>query len=220
MPLPKPDQEHLRRILQAREAAAVDDGYELVIEAALLAIGDGAITPQRANNLIWALETNPTAAAVFPNNVLLSALHKATAGWSDTVEHDLLVFIFTMYSGAEDIDHALWQLDKFPLALFGDLYPAIFDAPPGPICLTGMACDFTGSFPFGPRRRLFEMVGDSGGAATDNIGVADFLFVAESHVEKRVISGAMRDALRHRQRHGTPKIYRERHFPAQEAPAE
>lgn len=216
MPLPKPDKELVRRILRERQTGFwPDDIFTPIQDAALGAIGDGAITPARANNLVWALETNPHLASVFPNNVLLCGLLRVLepGSWTDSSEHDLLVFIFAFYSETQDIEDSLQAMMAEPLPLFGDIYPAIFDTPDAPISLTGKICDFTGSFACGTRRKCFEMAACGGGAASEGGPGTDYLFVAEKHVADRVISGAIRDALRRRRDTGMPKIYAERHFP-------
>lgn len=215
MPLPKPDKELVRKILRERKASAwPDDIFTPIQDAALAAIGDGAITPERANSLAGVLEKNPHLASVFPNNVLLGALLTALepGSWTDASEHDLLVFIFAFYSETQDIEDALRAMMDEPLPLFGDLYPAIFDTPDEAVSLAGKICDFTGAFACGTRRQCFEMVASSGGAASDGGLGTDYLFVAEKHVAGRVISGSIRDALRRRQNMGTPRIYAERHF--------
>src|SRR5690606_7237399 len=138
MPLPKPNPELLRKILSERQPPIYPgDIFTPIQDAALVAIGDGTLTPARANNIIWVLETNPQIAEVFPNNLLLSALLKAVepGGWTPEVEHDLLVFIFLFYSGTQHIEESLWMLMKEPLPLFDDLYPAIYDTPTEPINL-------------------------------------------------------------------------------------
>lgn len=217
MPLPKPDQELLRKILMERQAPIYPgDIFTPIQDAALVAIGDGTLTQARARNIIWVLENHPQIAAVFPNNLLLDALLKAVepGGWTPEVEHDLLVFIFLFYSGTQEIEDSLWVLKKEPLSLFGDLYPAIYDTPTEPINLAGKVCDFTGSFACGPRRKCFEIVAAAGGASSEGGPGTDYLFVAEKHVAGRVVSGAIKNALSLRQQTGLPKIIAERYFPA------
>ena len=217
MPLPKPDKELLRKILKERQAPIYSgDIFTPIQDAALVAIGDGTLTRERAKNIIWVLETNPQISTVFPNNLLLSALLKAVepGGWTVAVEHDLLVFIFLFYSGTQHIEESLWMLMKEPLPLFGDLYPAIYDTPTEPINLDGKVCDFTGSFACGPRRKCFEIVVAAGGASSEGGPGTDYLFVAGKHVEGRVVSGAIKYALSLRQQSGLPKIIAERYFPA------
>lgn len=218
MPLPKPDRTLVDKILRERQARICpDDIFTPVQDAALLAIGDGTITQSRAHNLLWFLETtNPETVLAFPNNILLQGLIKALGpgGWSTAAEHDLLVFIFAFYSGTQDIAEAVQGLMSAPLPLFDDPYAAIFDTPTAPISLNGKICDFTGSFACGPRRRCFEIVAAAGGAASEGGPGTDYLFVAERHIERQVISGAISDAMARRQITGAPKIYAERHFPA------
>lgn len=216
MPLPKPDKELLQKILRERQVSdQPDDIFTLIQDTALVAIGDGSLSAERANNIVWVLETNPQIAAVFPNSVLLNALLKALepGGWAAETEHDLLVFIFLFYSGTQDIEDSLWAVMKEPLPLFGDLYPAIYDTPAEPITLTGKVCDFTGAFACGTRRKCFEMVAAAGGASSEGGPGTDYLFVATKHVEGRVVSGGMRMALGSRQMTGRPLIFTEQHFP-------
>lgn len=69
MPLPKPDKELVNKILRERQTGIrPEDIFSPIQDAALLAIGDGAITLARANNLARVLKTNPDLASVFPNH--------------------------------------------------------------------------------------------------------------------------------------------------------
>lgn len=217
MPLPKPDKALLCKVLSERQKCPPgEDIFRPTQDAALAAIGDGAITRTRAESLLWFLESAPpVTTATFPNNLLLQALRKALEPsiWGSETEHDLLVFIFAMYSETLDVDGAIRSLINDPLPLFPDPYQAIFDSSDEPVSISGKICDFTGAFACGPRRKCFEIVAMAGGAASDGGPCTDYLFVAEKHMAAQVISGAIRDAIGRRLRTGAPKIYAEKHFP-------
>lgn len=217
MPLPKPDTSLIAAILSKREHLRdePEDLFEPIRNATLQAIADGCITPDRAAKLVDALRASEQGRAAFPNNALLRALESALQPgcWTTDAEHDLLLFIFCVYAQPDEIFSEAELALQLSLPLFGDIYPLVFDVPGEPPPLYLKISDFTGSFTCGPRRKCFEIVAKAGGAASEGGRGTDYLFVAEKHVQARVMSGAIVDAAARRLRFGTPKIYAERHFP-------
>lgn len=217
MPLPKPDASLVAAILSKRENRwdEPEDLFEPIRTSALQAIADGCITSDRAAKLVDALRASEQGRATFPNNALLRALESALqpGSWTTDAEHDLLVFIFCVYAQPDEIYSVPELALQLSLPLFGDIYPLVFDEPGEPIPLYLKISDFTGSFACGPRRKCFEIVAKAGGAASEGGRGTDYLFVAEKHVQSRVMSGAMVDAAARRLRFGVPRIYAERHFP-------
>lgn len=223
MPLPRPDKQLLASIISKRENRWDDepDLFTRIQSAAIQAIADGSLNAESAQLLAEAINSEPIAREIFPNNVLLAALQQALkpGGWNAESEHDLLVFIFCIYSGASDLEDALEEVLVSPLPLFGDLHPALFDQPTEPVSLNGKICDFTGAFACGSRRKCFDLVADAGGAASEGGRHTDYLFVAEKHIAASTISSAIRLAAARRLRFGKPLILPESYFPARAAVA-
>jgi hypothetical protein len=67
------------------------------------AVSDGYITSERAITLLKYLQTNPSVARIYPNNVLNRLLLESceSGGWSSDFEHDLLHLIYSLYLGYE-----------------------------------------------------------------------------------------------------------------------
>jgi len=167
--------------------------------------------------LAAALRVSEQGRTFFPNNALLLAVEAALQPgcWTAEAEHDLLLFIFCVYAQPDGYSEAERAL-QLSLPLFGDIYPLLFNEPAEPLPLYLKICDFTGSFACGPRRKCFDIVAKAGGAASEGGRGTDYLFVAEKHVQARIMSSAMINAAARRLRFGTPKIYAERHFPVPE----
>lgn len=217
MSLPKPDKEAIKRIRKARSLWLADDDNlsDPVRDAVLIAIGDGYISRVKADSLQRWLEAHPHIAALYPNSALMTALAKGLepGQWTPDVEHDLLAFIGAFYLEAESIRDTAYDLLKNPSALFGDLYSAMFDVPAEPLILADHICAFTGPFVGRTRRNCFEQMLAVGGAPSAVSYYTDYLFVAEAHIQNRVLSSSMLEGISQKMRNGRIKILRESQFP-------
>ncbi|MDP2244016.1 hypothetical protein [Pseudomonas sp.] len=221
MSLPKPDKEAIKRIRKARNLWLDDDNlFDPVRDAVLIAIGDGSISRVSADALHWWLEANPRIAALYPNSALMTALAKGLepGQWTPEVEHDLLVFIGAFYLDTESIRDTAYDLLKNPPSLFGDLYSAMFGVQAEPLILTDHICALTGPFVGRTRRNCFEQILAAGGAPSGVSYYTDYLFVADAHIQNRVLSSSMLEGIAQQMRNGRIKILSESQFPPPSAP--
>jgi hypothetical protein len=106
MPTAKPDQREVNELRKRRGITYVDPvsrHFAPLYEACREATEGGYITEKRAIYLLQHLRSQPSVAAIYPNNVLIEILTESTApgNWSLDVEHDLLHTIFSFYLGYE-----------------------------------------------------------------------------------------------------------------------
>jgi hypothetical protein len=214
MAFPKPDNQEISAICQARGIVYPENIFEPVSEAARTALSDGFIDRSKALNLLSWLEKQTDIALVFPNKQLLAGLKTVTFSkeWSPEIEHDLVHFISSIYFSKSTLDENLYQLIEKPPQLFGDLYSAIFDDTSDPIPLKLRLAAFTGPFKLGSRKDCFEQIRRCGGAPTNVLSTTDYLFVSQDHISNRVLSSSMVDAICVRMLFGKIKIYRESLF--------
>lgn len=201
-----------------REPAKTIDDYldhyrtldELVDHEFEKAIEGGYIDQARAADLANWLDKHPLITALYPYRQLRQALAIATVegGWSDEVERGLLQFFAALPDA--------FELVQLPEELFGDMYAAIFDKPTEPIALAGRSVEVTGPCLVGSHNAMYRIAELLGGGHNNNYLQFGYLFVADSHIEARIVSSKIASAVASRMRYGGPLILSEEYFPTSE----
>ncbi len=216
MPTAKPDTNEVYSVLRARPQEEQDENpiYEETRSAVQRAVGEGFLTLNAAIALRDWFESHPELTTSTPGTGTLRALRLMTApnGWTSEAERDLLRYLTAHYLECDETDalHAVQDLYATPHPLFSDLYADIFDQAPESFDIAGKLVAFTGSFAYGSRRVCFDAARSKQATPSEVRQFTDFLFVADKHVQSRVMSSKIFMAVVCRTRGGRPRIYTEK----------
>lgn len=178
------------------------------------AIEGGFINLTRCAELGAWFEVNPLIAALAPYPCLIGALKKCahTGHWNNDTELAMLRFI-AVFGPNRDSYYTENQLNQLPVELFGDVYLGIFDHPDTSIDLQGQTIEVTGPCLIGSHNVLYKAAEVFGGKRARGVMRSGYLFVAQSHIDSRIISSKIMEAVHMRLKYGKLKIVSEEYFP-------
>ena len=214
MPSAKPSSSEIAALRKKRRLY-FDDEYQQACGLARSALMDGALDLERLVRLGQQLAGLGTLSDSWPANALIAATQAmGAAGTISEADQAALLSLmgnFYLLQGEEADGAASFLAERH--ALFGDLYACILDRPVVPD-ITDKFVAFTGPCSAGSRRACFDMVRARGGVPSDVTWYTDYLFVSEQHLEARVISSKMLDAVAVRARFGRIRVLPDSAFPA------
>lgn len=171
---------------------------------------DGYVNAAKTIKLIEQLDALPMA-KVFPTNVFLIGLKKATEDWSPDAENEILKTTLALYT--EDHDPFLFEtVLTTESTLFGDWFSALLDEYDGHTIAPDSLFSFTGGFDGMTRSQCYEKSRQLGGCPAYNMRLCDYAVIANKTIEQRVLSNTFTDAIVSRMKYGHLKIYSESDF--------
>lgn len=179
------------------------------------AVEGGYINQKRAYQLATWLNEHPLLCAIYPYSPLRTALGKVVEpdGWNSEAEQALLRFIVA-FCVERDLGINGEELLEMPKHLFGDMYEALFDAPTEPIDLNGWQVEVTGPCTKGSHREMAKRAMQGGALPRKGVLRYGYLFVARPHIENRVLSSKIINAIFMRMKYGPAmRVMSEDHFP-------
>lgn len=194
---------------------AHDTLFDLTVPVFAQAVEGGYIDQQRAIELVAWLDSNPLIAAIYPYTQLHRALSLALSlnGWTSEAENALLRLI-TCVCTELDAGPNEDELLNLPQRLFGDMYEALFDIPTAPVDLNGWQVEVTGPCTKGSHREMTERAIQAGALPRKGTLRYGYLFVARAHIENRVLSSKILNAIFMRMKYGPAmRVMAEDHFP-------
>jgi len=183
------------------------------------AIEGGYIDQSRAAALGDWLDRHPLIAGIYPYPQLRRALAIATAPdcWTSDREIALLRFI-TVFCLQKAFGLNCEELLDLPRDLFGDMYEALFDVPAATIDFSNQYLEVTGPCEKGSHNAMVERAIAAGGLCRKGSQRSGYLFVANDHIQKRVMSNKIAFAIFARLKHGPSiQILPEDYYPLQVA---
>jgi len=215
VPSAKPSSSEIAAMRKKRRLYFDDDEYQQACGLARSALMAGALDLERLVRFGQQLAGLGTLSDSWPANALIAATQAmGAAGTISEADQAALLSLmgsFYLLQGDEADGAASFLAERY--ALFGDSYACIFDRPVVPD-ITDKFVAFTGPCSAGSRRACFDMVRARGGVPSDVTWYTDYLFVSEQHLEARVISSKMLDAVVVRARFGRIRVLPESAFPA------
>lgn len=194
-----------------------DNLHHLTDQVFWAAIEGGYIDQARASTLASWLDKHPLIAAIYPYRQLRQALAitSAPGGWN--IDHEIVLLRFiAVFCLQKNPGLNGEELLDLPPDLFGDMYQAVFDAPTDPINFTDQYLEVTGPCEKGSHNAMVERAIAAGGLYSKKDLRSGYLFVANDHIQERVMSSKIVFAALARLRHGpTIQILSEDYYPLQ-----
>ncbi|MCJ8168632.1 hypothetical protein [Atopomonas sediminilitoris] len=216
MPSPKQDKTEIWALRKSRpendEYDPHDHPQKHINELVQAVCGEGFITTEGVNRLALELPALVELRPYLPNTTLLNATLRLQRGdWTPDNEE---AFLRLCTAGFLDDDYGhlgdeLRDLFEEPNPFLGDIYAELFDNLTDHDALQGRFVQFTGSFVSGSRRSCWDTVRKLSGVPVEAVYDLDYLFVANTHINNRIVSSKIEAAINIRSRRGQLKILRE-----------